>query len=87
MTDEQLTGMTRPLGKCIRCDTQIVSMGESMPHNPDGAMWGAVGGSYGSRHDLSTMKVYVCDQCVDAIKAATPEVFDDPTQSFVTATE
>lgn len=56
----------RQLGKCIRCDKAIMSYGDILPDNPDGAMEGVVAGNYGSRHDFSSLKVWLCDDCADA---------------------
>lgn len=59
MTDEP-----KQLGKCIRCDVPVFSLGAGMSANPDDAMVGVIAGHYGSVHDCSTATIFVCDACV-----------------------
>lgn len=56
------------LGKCIRCDKPIMTIGDGHD-NPRFAMEGVMRGHYGSRNDCHEFQAWICDDCVPSVTA------------------
>ena len=57
----------RQLGKCVRCDKPVMSLGGPCEDNPDRAMEGEMLGHYGSRNDCSKFTCWICDDCAHVV--------------------
>ena len=56
---------------CVICKCKINPLGEQTG-KPESAMWDNgivenIHGGYGSKHDLSTVTIAVCDNCIDKL--------------------
>lgn len=60
----------KKVGKCVRCDKEILSDEHDLLDN---AIEGQFCAGFGSRYDLSNFKAYICDSCVSKV---TDQLYD-----------